>query len=96
METLMSLRTAMELSADTAASVLDNSGRLPLHHMVESFVRATNRRAWDDPIQEMLELLRAMVQLAPDALHMQDGSTELIPWLQATSLATDECSKHSF
>lgn len=93
METLTSLRTAMELSADSAASVLDNVGRLPLHYMVEAFVKATNRRAWDQPIQEMIDLMTAMVQLYPDALHQRDGVTQLFPCFQATAVATAECNK---
>lgn len=93
METLICLRTAMELSADSAASVLDNSGRLPLHHMVEAFVKASNRLAWGQPIQEMLDLVRAMVQLFPEALQRKDGKSNLIPWLQATAVATEECSR---
>lgn len=98
METLLGLRTAMELSADTAASVVDNSGRLPLHHMVEAFARATNRREHSKPIQEMLDLLIAMVRLHPDALHRRDGLTKLIPCFQATATATEECMRgtHTF
>jgi hypothetical protein len=93
METLDTLRTAMELSDDEAASVADNSGRLPLHHMVETYSRAANRRAHSKPIEEMLALLKAMVRLFPDALQRRDGLTQLIPCLQATAIATEECAK---
>ena len=92
METLASLRSAMELSREDAASVVDKDGRLPLHYMVDSFVKATNKRASDQPIQEMLDLMTAMVQLYPDALHKCDGKTQLCPGFQATAVAT-ECAK---
>ncbi|CAB9531583.1 expressed unknown protein [Seminavis robusta] len=92
METLTSLRTAMELSSDTAASIVDTHGRLPLHYMVEAYVKAANRRAWDQPVQAMLDLIKVMVQLFPDALHRSDSATQLVPWLQATATAT-ECAQ---
>ena len=94
METLGSLRTAMELSDDDAASVLDKDGRLPLHYMIQSFVKATSRRAWDEPIQDMIDIMKAMVQLYPDALQIRDGVTQLHPCFQATAVAT-ECTKES-
>jgi hypothetical protein len=87
METLNSLRMAMELSGDNAASVVDDDGRLPLHHMVETFIEASSRRAWDQPVLSMLDLMAAMVQLFPDALRQRDGVTGLFPCFQATATA---------
>lgn len=93
METLASLRIAMELSHENAASVVDQDGRLPLHYMVDSFTRATNKRASDQSIQGMLDLMAAMVQLYPDALHKSDGKTKLCPGLQATAAATESTER---
>ena len=93
METLSSLRCAMELSHENAASVVDKDGMLPLHYMVDSFLKAPHKRALDQSIQEMLDLMAAMVQLYPDALHKKDGKTELCPGLQATAAATESSKR---
>lgn len=94
MESLTSLRSAMELSHENAASVADMDGRLPLHYMVESFIKAANKRASDAPVQEMLDLMAAMVKLCPEALHQRDEETQLCPGFQATATAT-ECAKNT-
>jgi hypothetical protein len=94
METLNILKMAMELSGDDAASVVDSDGRLPLHYMVETFVDSSNRRAWNQPVLAMLDLMAAMVQLFPDALRQQDGVTGLFPCFQATATATS-CTQGS-
>lgn len=93
MESLASLRSAMELSREDAASVADKDGRLPLHYMIDSFIKATNKRASDKSIQWMLDLMAAMVQLYPDALHKSDGTTKLCPGLQATAAATESVKR---
>jgi len=96
METLTSLRLAMELSTDTAASVADFDGRLPLDYMVESFILAASRLAWGQPVRDMLDLMKALVKLNPDALYRRDGATHLYPCFQATAVATKSAntSKH--
>mgnify|MGYP005847148487 CR=1 FL=1 len=97
LETLRVLRTAMELSSDDAASIADNDGRLPLHFMVESLVKACSKRAWcdtDQPILEMLDIMKAMVQLYPQGLHVRDPVTGLFPCFQSTAVAT-ECTRSS-
>ena len=90
MESLSCLKYAMELSPATAASVVDYDGRLPLHYMIDSCVDADkSRRSSDKPVQSILDVMTAMVQLYPDALQKPDGVSQLIPALQATAAATE-------
>lgn len=94
-ETLDVLHIAMELSPLQAAHVADEENRLPLHHAIESFVRAcsrTGRTYQETPVRDMLETLRSLVQMYPDSLERRDGKSKLFPFLQASAAATESRS----
>jgi hypothetical protein len=94
-ETLDVLHIAMELSPLQAAHVADDENRLPLHHAIESFVQAcsrTGRTYQENPVRDMLETLRSLVQMYPDSLERRDGKSKLFPFLQASAAATESRS----
>eukprot|EP00980_Cylindrotheca_fusiformis_P015467 scaffold4347_cov117-Cylindrotheca_fusiformis.AAC.11 len=102
LESACFLRTAMTLSPIVAATQKDQSGSLPIHYAIPTFVRAfssSGRSSTESPVTDTLELLNNFVQMNPDSLQERDPVTELYPYLQASAVATEEekhCSSGSF
>jgi hypothetical protein len=95
-ESIAVLTHAIEVSPPRAARVTDHEGRLPLHHAIDSFVRACSNSgqsymvdAHKLPVTSMLQVLERLVQLHPESLERRDGKTKLYPFLQATAAATE-------
>lgn len=101
LESACLLRTAMELSPESAARQKDNAGRLPIHCAIPTLVRAfssSGRSCTESSVTEILDLLSMFVKMNPDSLHQSDPNTGLYPFLQATAVATEasEASAGSF
>jgi hypothetical protein len=92
-ESLELLRNAISVSPHQATRVVDNSGRLVLHHVIESFVHACSKcrimATHKSAVCEMLETLKDVVQEYPESLERRDGVTMLHPFQQATACATE-------
>jgi hypothetical protein len=93
-ESLKLLETAIELSPTETARITDYDGRLVLHLVIDSFVRACSRsgRAYMIPahrplVVRMLEIIRQLVQSYPESLERRDTKTKLYPFLQASAAA---------
>lgn len=102
MESVFLLRTAISLSPHDAAKRKDNSGCLPIHNSIRTFIQAfcTSGRSYSSlPLAEVEELLKLFIQLNPDSLHEVDPITGLLPFLQASAVASQikhDCSPSSF
>jgi len=89
-ESLHLLETALFCSPPQAAKVTDDSGRLVLHHIIDTFVQACSSRMMDNSVaKNMLNILWQLLQLNPESLEQRDGQTKLYPFLQATAAATE-------
>lgn len=95
-ESLRVLKSAIALSPRKAVRVVDNDRRLVLHHVVDTFVKASSHVvcAVSTPMEEMLQVLVDLVGRYPESLQRRDGVSMLYPFLQATALATEE-KKHA-
>jgi hypothetical protein len=92
-ESLHTVRTALELSSPQALQVADKENRLPLHHAIDTFTRASTRaagRSQKSPLLELLSVLKDMVNVYPESLQQRDGRTKLYPFMQATAVATEQ------
>ena len=89
-ETLRLLETALSCSPAEATKITDNSGRLVLHHAIDTFVHACSSRMMDKSVlKAILDVLRQLLQLHPESLEQRDGQSKLYPFLQATAAATE-------
>mmetsp|Transcript_125233 Transcript_125233/g.359667 ORF Transcript_125233/g.359667 Transcript_125233/m.359667 type:complete len:661 (-) Transcript_125233:47-2029(-) len=101
-ESAFLLRTAMSLSPLGAARRKDNYGCLPLHYAIRTFIRAccTCGRSYSPlPLADVEELTKLFIFLYPDSLHDPDPTTGLLPFLQASAVATQtkfDCTPASF
>ena len=88
-ESIQLLELALTHSPANAAKISDDSGRLVLHHVIDTFVHACSSRMMDKTIvKSMLDVVRQLLQLNPESLEQRDGQTKLYPFLQATAAAT--------
>jgi len=94
-ETLRVLQTALDVSPPEALRLVDNEGRLVLHHVIETFVKACSLMTCSESSQitDMLDVLTEILNLYPGALQRRDGVSKLFPFLQATSSASRENSR---
>lgn len=89
-ETLRLLEMALSCSPSEATKITDDSGRLVLHHTIDTFVHACSSRMMDKSVlKAILDVLRQLLQLYPESLEQRDGQTKLYPFLQATAAATE-------
>ncbi len=102
MESVFLLRTAISLSPQDAAKRKDKSGCLPIHYAIRTFIRAfcTSGRSYSSLLlAEVEELLKLFILLYPESLHEEDPKTGLLPFLQASAVATQtkhDCTPTSF
>lgn len=91
-ESLRVLKAAIDVSPPHAVRSLDNDKRLPLHHAIDTFIKASSHVTCSvsSPMVEMLKVLEDLLRLYPGSLQHRDGKTKLYPFLQATALATEE------
>ena len=91
-ESIELLKNAIQASPLGVSRVVDDSGRLVLHHAIETFVRACCRcravSAQRSAVGSMLEALKSLLLQYPESLERRDGRTKLYPFLQATASAT--------
>ena len=98
-ESLELLNNVIRATPSDVTRVVDNGGRLVLHHVIETFVSACSRcrvmSSHKDVVASMLETLKDIVQQYPESLERRDGQTKLYPFLQATASATTHRSQPS-
>lgn len=91
-ESIELLKNAIQASPPEVARVVDDSGRLVLHHAIETFVRACSRcrsvSVHRSAVDGMLDALKILLLQFPESLERRDGQTKLYPFLQATASAT--------
>lgn len=94
-ESIELLKNAIQASPPEVSRVVDDSGRLVLHHAIETFVRACSRchivsshGSERSAVEWMLEALKSLLLQYPESLERRDGQTKLYPFLQATASAT--------
>jgi hypothetical protein len=93
-ESFKALQIALELSDPRAVTVVDNENRLVIHHVINTFVRAcTLPTRATCLMNEMLRFLKDLVFKFPDSLLRRDGVSRLIPFLQATAVASSLSDK---
>lgn len=93
LDSLKAFQVALTLSPPEALQVTDHENRLVLHHLIDTLVAASAlcRRRMPDIEAQILQVLRQVVSLYPDALLHQDGceaTRQLYPFLQAAATAT--------
>jgi hypothetical protein len=96
LDSLAVFRVALTLSPPEAFRVADSDNRLVLHHLIATLVQASTFLTRSMPIHrkesvmsEVLDVLKRVVEMYPDALHQRDGATELYPFLQVTAMASE-------
>lgn len=94
LDSLKAFQVALALSPPEALQVADHENRLVLHHLIDTLVAASAscRQGVPEIEEQILEVLRRVVSLYPDALQHVDGSEatgQLYPFLQATATATE-------
>ena len=98
-ESIELLKNAIRASPANVTRVVDHSGRLVLHHVIETFVSACSRcrimSPHNDAILSMLETLKNLLQQYPESLERRDGQTKLYPFLQAAASGTIHGSQSS-
>lgn len=90
-ETLDVLRVAIRLSSSLAARVADSDNRIPLHLVVDTFVKActlATRATKGGVMTAMIQILHDLLRLYPESLQRRDGVTKLYPFQQAAATAT--------
>lgn len=89
-ESLALLRNAIDVSPSQVLRILDNRGRLVLHHVIDTFVHACSRCriTHKSAVEEMLETLQNLVRQYPESLERRDRETLLYPFQQAAACAT--------
>jgi len=94
----MNLPSVMNLPSNAAAKQKDILGRLPIHHLVSTFIQAccaSGRSCSEDPVLEMLRITEYFVKLNPSSLGVCDPQTQLLPFLQASAECTQAMNKNS-
>ena len=95
-ESLCLIETALELSPQSALSVRDKEGRLPLHIMIDNVTSAASRFQLSlETSSRIMSLLDAFVEKNQLSLQCCDGHSKLFPFLQATASASEHCSQSS-
>jgi len=96
-ESLRVLKLAIALSPREAVNCLDSENRLPLHHVIDTFVKAGSYTTFtvSTAMKDMLNVLENLVKISPQSIQRRDGISMLFPFLQATAVAAEEKKRAS-
>ncbi len=86
-------------SSPEAARAFDSNIRLPLNYCIDSIVKSivqTNANINTVSFQNLIQPLKALIDVYPDALEYVDGMTNLLPFMQASAVAVESviCDKN--